>query len=220
MTMKTRALCIALLAVWGSVTLANAQQSTGYYFKEFTAGKVLLRNRQFAKGKFNYDCINREMHFLNGTADMVVENLDDIDTIAVGKHRFIPFEGHFLEVLTDRNATLFVDWKILPKSVGKKGAMGTVTQGSVQAIDVNARYQRVNGDQNLDLSVYKMATENTYYIYVEGKWKKFRNAKTLLALFPKGKQQEMKAFMEREKIGFENPEEILKILVMQSAWNE
>lgn len=81
--MKTRALCIDLLVVWGSVMLANAQQSTGYYFKEFTAGKVLLRNRQFAKGKFNYDCINKEMHFLNGTTDMVVENLDDIDTIAV-----------------------------------------------------------------------------------------------------------------------------------------
>lgn len=160
------------------------------------------------------------MHFLNGTTDMVVENLDDIDTIAVDKHRFIPFGGHFLEVLTDRNATLFVDWKILPKSVGKKGAMGTVTQGSVQAIDVNARYQRVNGEQDLDLSVYKMATENTYYICVEGKWKKFRNAKTLLALFPKGRQQEMKAFMEREKVDFENPKEILKVLVVQSAWNE
>ena len=38
--------------------------------------------------------------------------------------------------------------------------MGTVTHGSVQAIDVNARFQRVNGEQNLDLSVYKMVTEN------------------------------------------------------------
>lgn len=37
--------------------------------------------------------------------------------------------------------------------------MGTVTHGSVQAIDVNTRFQRVNGEQNLDLSVYKMVTE-------------------------------------------------------------
>ena len=205
-------ICVALLAWWESMMFIGAQQPTGYYFKEFADGKVVLRNQQFAKGKFNYDCIHKEMHFLNGATDMVVENLDDIDTIVVDKHRFIPFEGHFLEVLTDRHATLFVDWKMHPTSVGKKGAMGTVTQGSVQAIDVNMRYQRVNGDQNLDLSVYKMTAENTYYIYVEDKWKKFRNAKTLLALFPKERQQEMKAYMEREKIDFANPEEILKVL--------
>lgn len=212
--MKTKALCIAALAAWGGITLAGAQQqSTGYFFHEFTSGKVMLRNKQFAKGKFNYDCINKEMHFLNGATDMVVENLEDIDTVAIDKHRFIPFEGHFLEVLTGpQNATLFIDWKMKATNMGKKGAMGTVTQGSVQAIDVNTRYQRVNGEQNLDLSVYKMTTENTYYIYMEGRMRKFRNAKTLLSLFPKEKQQEMKAFMESEKIDFGSPETLLKVL--------
>ena len=47
--------------------------------------------------------------------------------------------------------------------------MGTVTHGSVQAIDVNTRFQRVNGEQNLDLSVYKMVTENVYYTQIKGK---------------------------------------------------
>lgn len=47
---------------------------------------------------------------------------------------------------------------------------------------------------------------------MEGKMRKFRNAKTLLSLFPKEKQQEMKAFMETEKIDFENPETLLKVL--------
>ena len=47
--------------------------------------------------------------------------------------------------------------------------MGTVTHGSVQAIDVNTHFQRVNGEQNLDLSVYKMVTENVYYTQIKGK---------------------------------------------------
>lgn len=210
--MKMKGLNMAILVAWGSILFANAQQSTGYFFKDFTSGKVLLRNQQFAKGKFNYDCINKKMHFLNGATDMVVENLDDIDTIVIDKHQFIPFEGHFLEVMTEQQATLFIDWKINLKSVGKKGAMGIITQGSVQAIDVNAHYQRVNGEQDLDLSVYRMATENTYYIYTDGKWKKFRNAKTLLSLFPKEKQQELNEFIEKEKVDFEKPEEILNVL--------
>lgn len=209
--MNTKGILIAILSL-GGIMFADAQQPNGYFFKEFTQGKVLLKNKQFAKGKFNYDCINREMHYLNGAADMVIENLEDIDTVVVDIHRFIPFEEHFMEVMYGQNSILFVDWKVKLKDIGKKGAMGTVTQGSVQAIDVNARFQRVNGEQNLDFSVYKMVTENVYYIHVKGKLRSFRNINSLLKLHPKDKQQSIKEFMETENIKMENPKDILKVL--------
>lgn len=81
--------------------LANAQESNGYYFKDFTNGQVLLKNKQFARGKFNYDFVNRQMHFLNGNTDMIVENLQDIDTIIIDKTRFIPHDGRFMEVMKE-----------------------------------------------------------------------------------------------------------------------
>lgn len=55
--------------------LIFAQKTNGYYFKEFIPGKVILKNKQFARGKFNYDFKNKQMHFLNGNTDMIVENL-------------------------------------------------------------------------------------------------------------------------------------------------
>ena len=64
---------------------------------------------------------------MNESTDMVIENLEDIDTVVIDIHRFIPFEGHFMEVMTDQHTTLFIDWKVKPKDIGKKGAMGTVT---------------------------------------------------------------------------------------------
>ena len=103
--MNTKGILIAILAL-GSITLINAQQPAGYFFKEFTPGKVLLKNKQFAKGKFNYDCINKEMHFLNESTDMVIENLEDIDTVVIDIHRFIPFEGHFMEAVSYTHLTL------------------------------------------------------------------------------------------------------------------
>lgn len=209
--MNTKGILIAILSL-GGIMFANAQQPNGYFFKEFTQGKVLLKNKQFAKGKFNYDCINREMHFLNGGADMVIENLEDIDTVVVDIHRFIPFDGHFMEVRHGKNTILFIDWKMNPKDIGKQGAMGITTQGSVQAIDVNTRFQRVNGEQNLDLSVYKMEMENTYYVRIKDKFKSFRNEKTFLGLFPKDKRQEIKEYIEQEKIDMEKPKDILKVL--------
>ena len=208
--------------LWGIVCTFNmfqlaAQESTGYYFEEFTPGKVILKNHQFAKGKFNYDCVNRQMHFLNGNTDMIVENLADIDTVSIDTHRFIPYENHFLEVFRSEKSTLFVDWKLEVKETGKKGAMGITTQGSVQAIDVNTRFQRVNGDQNLDLSVYKMDTKHTFYVLVKNKMKSFRNEKTFLGLFSKNKQQEIKGFIDAEKINMENPNDLLKVLDVYSS---
>ena len=69
----------------------------------------MLKNKQFAKGLFNYNCINKEMHFLNGTTDMIVENLADIDTVVVDTHQFIPYKDHFMEVMYGQNSTLFID---------------------------------------------------------------------------------------------------------------
>lgn len=190
-----------------------AQQSmTGYCFKEFTSGRVVLKNRQFAKGKFNYDGVKREMHFLNGGADMVVENLADIDTVVIASRCFVPYEDRFCEVLRGEKFVLFVDWKMKVKEMGKKGAMGTTTQGSVQAIDVNTRFQRVNGEQNLDLSVYRMETENVYHVWIKDKRKSFRNVKTFLGLFPKERQQEVKEYMETNKVDMDQPERLLNVL--------
>lgn len=43
---------------------------------------------------------------MNESTDMVIENLEDIDTVVIDIHRFIPFEGHFMEVMTDQHTTL------------------------------------------------------------------------------------------------------------------
>ena len=34
--------------------LVSALESNGYYFKDFTPDQVILKNKQFARGKFNY----------------------------------------------------------------------------------------------------------------------------------------------------------------------
>ena len=99
---------IFLLPIFLTFALfASAQESNGYYFKDFTNGQVLLKNKQFARGKFNYDFANRQMHFLNGNTDMIVDNLQDIDTIIIDKTRFVPYDGRFMEVLKGEKSVLW-----------------------------------------------------------------------------------------------------------------
>ena len=172
--------------------LIFAQKTNGYYFKEFIPGKVILKNKQFARGKFNYDFKNKQMHFLNGNTDMIVENLQDIDTIIIDKTRFIPYEGRFVEVMKEGKTALLIEKEVNTRERGKVGAMGVATHGSVQAIDVNARFQRVNGENNMDLTIYKDEIKNIYYILIKKNWKSFRNQATFLKLFPKKQQESIK----------------------------
>lgn len=189
----------------------SSQESNGYYFKDFTNGQVILKNKQFARGKFNYDFVNHQMHFLNGGVDMIVENLQDIDTIIIDKTSFIPFEGRFVEVMRGPKASVLVEMNVNTREQGKVGAMGVATHGTVQAIDVNARFQRVNGENNMDINVYKDEIRYTYFLLVKGNWKSFHNQATFLKLFPKKKQETIKESIKSLKTDFDHPEEVIKL---------
>lgn len=189
-----------------------AQQTGGYCFPDFTPGRVILKNRQFARGTFNYDFVNHQMHFMNGKTDMIVENLEDIDTILIDQTRFIPYEKRFVEVVRGKQSLLLLDRKVTAREQGKTGAMGLTTQGSVQAIDVNTRFMRVNGDRNLDLHVYKDEIQYTYYILVKKKWKPFHNQITFLQLCPKKEQESVKNCVKELNTDFRSPDEVIKLL--------
>ena len=191
--------------------LIFAQKTNGYYFKEFIPGKVILKNKQFARGKFNYDFKNKQMHFLNGNTDMIVENLQDIDTIIIDKTRFIPYEGRFVEVMKEGKTALLIEKEVNTRERGKVGAMGVATHGSVQAIDVNARFQRVNGENNMDLTIYKDEIKNIYYILIKKNWKSFRNQATFLKLFPKKQQESIKETIKTLDVDFDKPEDVLEL---------
>ena len=190
---------------------ASAQESNGYYFKDFTNGQVLLKNKQFARGKFNYDFANRQMHFLNGNTDMIVDNLQDIDTIIIDKTRFVPYDGRFMEVMKGEKSVILIEKEVNTSERGKVGAMGVATHGSVQSIDVNARFQRVNGENNMDMTIYKDEVKNIYYIFIKREWKSFRNQATFLKLFPKKKQKSIKEIIKEQDVDFDNPVDVLKL---------
>ena len=190
----------------------SAQELSRYYFNDFTLGRVILKNKQFARGKFNYDFVNHQMHFLNGSTDMIVENLEDIDTIIVDKTRFIPYGGRFVEVLRGKQGVILIEKEINIRERGKVGAMGIATQGSVQAIDVNSRFQRVNGENNTDLTIYKHEIDNIYYIAIKGSWKPFRNQATFLKLFPKKQHDRIKEQVKQLAVDFKNSGDILRLL--------
>ena len=116
-----------------------------------------------------------------------------------------------MEVMKEGKAVLLIEKEVNTREHGKVGAMGVATHGSVQSIDVNARFQRVNGENNMDLTIYKDEIKNIYYILVKRDWKSFRNQATFLKLFPRKQHESIKEVIKATEVDFNNPEDVLKL---------
>ncbi len=186
-------------------------------FGDFMEGSVLQKNGMVSKVALNYDCINQEMHFIQGGEQLILDNLDTIEAITVGNRRFIPDGDHFLEVITFSDYTLYIDWKTKIANRGKKGAMGVVSHGRmVTDIDV-VRYDTPDFK---DTNVYEINLQNKYYLSVKGeKMKKFSTLKAFCKFYPQEKEASIREFVSAEKLDMRNPGHIYKLVRFASSFS-
>ncbi|MDF9828922.1 hypothetical protein M2133_000245 [Parabacteroides sp. PF5-6] len=213
--MKHFSLCL-LFFLFLSQIEGNAQveamKQSPVLFGDFTQGSVVQKNRMVTKVPLNYDCINQEMHFIQGGEQLILDNLDRIESVTVGDRRFIPHANHFLEVIAFSDYTLYIDWKTKIANRGKKGAMGQVTHGgTITQADVSL--MRHEAPDFKDTNVYEVIPQNTYYLSVDGeKMKKFNTLKAFCKFFPQDKEASIREFVTAEKIDMQKPEHIYKLV--------
>ncbi len=193
---------------------ANAQMPSGtFLFEEFTEGTILLTNKKTIETRFNYDCDNQVLYFLNGKEYMQMYNTTNVDTLRVGERLFIPArEGaRFLECIPAGSDTLWVDWKIKSYYRGKAGAMGTVTQAGGQAtFDMSLMQNK--GASVPDNSVYKRKVQNVYKTNVGGTLMTFGNLKTFQKMFPEKLRKTVRDVAKEMATDFDNPWSVAQLL--------
>jgi len=212
--MKIKPISLLLLSIICLYTSVNAQDNSlqkENLFSDYTEGKVLMKNKSVIKVSLNYDCINREMNYLENNERMILQGLNTVDTIYIADRKFIPHENIFLELIPTSQGSLYVDWKTRVLNAGKKGAMGMVTQsGTVDKLDVK-RMQNEGVDPTGN-TLYKFVPENTYYIRIDNKLKKFNSLKSFCKLLPKAKEDAVKSFSSNEKIDFQSSTDVVKLI--------
>jgi len=205
-----------LSQIEGEAQIDTMKQSP-VLFGDFTEGSVLQKNKVVSKVPLNYDCINQEMHFIQGGEQMILDNLDGIESVTVGDRRFIPHGDHFLEVIAFSDYTLYVDWKTKIASKGKKGAMGLVTHGGT-ITDADLSQMKYGAPDLKDTNLYDIIPQNTYYLSVGGeKMKKFSTLKAFCKFYPQEKEAGIREFASAEKIDMQKPEHIYKLVRFASS---
>ena len=163
---------------------------------------------------FNYNCVTQTMEFLSGEERLRLEPISQIDTLYLEEHKMIPYGTRFLEVFYQSPAfSLLIDYKRSMKEEGKIGAMGIKTQNGVQNVDHRSLGANYRQEWEKGVDVYSYIDKTSYWLKIGRKMRQFRDAKSLVKLFPDRKQL-IESYIKEHHIDFSNHSDVLGLLRM------
>lgn len=183
-------------------------------FPEYQKGTILLRGNQKVNVLVNYDATKHLMMYKQNDDDMILTNVQSVDSVLIGRHRFIPVKNRFYEVIPVNSEYLLVDWHIAMTNIGYRGAYGQVTHSKVHKYNVSAMTHDIyhtEARQNESLEIYRRSNRNTYYIIRNGKMLKFKDKKSLFNLFP-GQKDKIERLLKEEKTMFKDVEDVVELM--------
>lgn len=214
--MKKQLLFLSLL-VFAISTYAQ-QFKRIYLFDDFTTAEILFKNHSKSKLSVNYDASNKTLLFRQGSDIMEVTNTALVDTVYINDRKFVPAIKGLYEVVPLKNGIVYIDWLLKDVNIGSKGALGAVTQGSVQNLQMSdfgnydAMYYTPYDQQKIhSTDVYKRRNDNTYYIRIGGKLTKIKTQKHLEKAFPAHKE-DISNFADQQKVEMNDASHALTLI--------
>lgn len=183
-------------------------------FTDYKPGVIILKGNKKVNVPINYNATKHLMMYKQGDDDMILGNIQSVDSIIVDKHRFIPVKNRFYEVIPVNSDFILVDWNITMTNIGYRGAYGQVTHSKVHNYNVSAMTHglyHTEAKPDTSLEVYRRNNKNTYYIIQDKKMKSFRDKKSLLKLFPERKE-EIEIILKEEKTMFKSVEDVVNLM--------
>ncbi len=192
---------------------AQAGGTSPYVFMAFTNARVLQKGGGITEASMNYNTLTQEMLFMQGSEKMVLDQVDNIDTIYFGNRKFIPAGKVFYEKLTDTKVALYVQY--LNKAMlrgrnadleGQANNTITASQGIKNNSTSAAKYALNLGEG------YALQPETEYWLQ---KGKSFYNAtslKKIIKVFP-DKEQALNTYIKENNLDISKAADLSKLIV-------
>lgn len=206
-----------ILIAMGLAMAATTLNAQGYIFlfKDFTPATFHLKDRSFAKSIINIDTKGQKICYIQNEDVMELTNLQKLDTISVGPRRFVIKDGMICEYMKNEFGGIYINWKLRDSFVGKEGAMGLVTQGKVDVMQVpglDSKYSINNmGKYEDETDVWSIHNENNYIFEYNGHEYRFRRLAELYKAFPE-KAAGLKSFVRENNITLKSATEAVRVI--------
>jgi hypothetical protein len=180
--------------------------SAQFLLSSFSGGKIKMRNGEVHDLLMNYNTLSEKLVYKQNERfyDLINQNLTD--TIYFQDSKFISSAGVLYQVLTNTKVPFFVHYKgkLLPP--GTPAGYGENSQ--VSNTKLQSSFSTSSGNYNLDLPAdYKVRIDLIYYFRKNDMLVSFSNQRELLKVIP-DKAEELKQFIKKNKIKFDNPTDI------------
>lgn len=207
--MKKKYNLFLLLILLPIIVSAQDLLKDGYLFDKFEDGKAILKNGQISKALFNYNTISEKLFFISDGKILELANPDQVVLVNMDGRVFEHIKNSlFYERIKIGDEALYVRWRSVSLSKGKKGAYGqTSTTSSIDNINQISSVGNVvklKTDEE-----YNIVPRNLYYLKIGNKFKEFKSPDSLSKLF-KGHEEEIKTYIKEQKLGFDNIEDVKK----------
>jgi hypothetical protein len=203
-----------ILAASNICAQSIAQQSASpFIFPEFASGTVFQKNGATLAATLDYNTITQEMMFDQNGSKLVLDQVENIDSIVIQNCVFVPAKGVFFEKLTKTPVALYAQYK--SKAV-KKGSLDELGGGAspalAGAIGVRNRESEKPGNYNMQLPQnFKLETQIIYWLKKDNDFIQVNNLKVISKRFP-GKESQIDAFIKENSISLGKIQNMIKLI--------
>jgi glutathione peroxidase len=214
--MKTNLLCLWVLFC---IYPASAQtiSSQDFLYPQFQEGTAFLKNGTKVKGQYNFSTVKQQIQYLGeDSAVMTFENPREVYQVIIGDYTFenTPKNG-FLERIAVGSGFYYTEWTAKWISVGKRAATGRIQSygiNSYRTSELGTSYApRYTHDEGM-----VTLPEVAYYLKIRNKLRRFKSASSLAKRIGCC-EEELKEFVEEEKIDFKNPGDVYRMMTFLSG---
>lgn len=190
---------------------------TQYLEDSFQEGTVFYKDGKRSNGKFNYNLLLNEIHFIdqeNETRALV--NRRDITHITIGKRvfRYIPKIGYAEEIVRGRAKLLLKRKVIAITETRYTGVYGTTTHSTnVRPVDnfnlFRGTAHRFDADETLTV---RIKYSEDFYLENRGKISPFNNVKDAEKSVGRRNIRRLNEFLRSQGVNFKNLEDLTKVV--------
>ncbi len=219
-------ICLCALLCANSLFAQLEEIGNGLLFPEFENGFVVFNNGTRTAAKLNYSMLQQRMWFVDKeNTVMEFARMPSLLVVLIGERRFVPAtsDGIFYEEIKAGSGSFYIQYKANVISQGKAAgyggysqtsavtSVGSITGGSFESAGGTFGMQGIGRVELVANEIFKLKTDNIYYLKSGNKFKRFYSAKTLGKLF-KGQGARIEAFAKENSINFSKAEDIAKIV--------
>jgi hypothetical protein len=167
-----------------------------------------MKSGETKSALLNYNTVDEEMLFEQNGNYMVINKLDEIDTIYLQNRKFVPVGQVFYEVIVKGHVSLYIQQRNRFTPVGTKTAYGitsqTVGPSSVSTVRGQGQSRNLEIPPNVTIS-----PAIVYWAKVDGVMNKFTTEKQFIKIFP-GKEDKIKGYLKNSRLELKSREGLLE----------